>query len=157
MLDMKSLLVLLLLSSSFLLKLLHTDGLVHELRIKGDNRPLFDIETFGFIAGGHIDVSVQDFRINKRALDKSPSKVGFILRKANSEYEAKEELDHAMEVSNTDVVHSSSSCILDNPKPGDILLDMTDRTEGVLSEEIYQHGKNIRILCILLLLLLLLL
>ena len=139
---MESLLLLLLVLLSFLLRLQYSDGLVHELDIRQDNRPLFDIETFGFVAGGHIDVSVRNFKINRRALDKSPSKVGFILRKAVSEYAAKEDLDHAMGVSNMDAMHTSTSCILDNPKPGDIVLDMTGRSEGSLFQDVYQHGKQ---------------
>ena len=139
---MKFLLVLLVVLFSFLSKLQYTDGLVHELEIKQDNRALFDIETFGFVAGGHIDVSVRNFKVNRRALDKSPTKVGFILRKAASEYAAKEDLDHAMGESSADAMLASTSCILDNPKPGDIVLDMTGRSEGYLSQDVYQHGKQ---------------
>ena len=133
--------LLLLVLFSFLFQLQYTDGLIHELEIKQDNRHLFDIETFGFVAGGRMDVSVRDFKINRRALDKSPSKVGFILRKAVSEYAAKEDLDHAMEVTNEAAMHASSSCILDNPKPGDIVLDMTGKSEGAISQDVNQHGN----------------
>ena len=119
------------------------DSLVHELVIAGDNRNLFDIETFGFLAGGRIDVVVRDFKINRRALDKSPTRAGFILRKAESEYQAKQDLDNAMDLSNSDPLHPQLSCILDNPRPNDIVLDMSGKSEGSISQEVLQHADGL--------------
>ena len=58
------------------LMLLLAHGLVHDLSITEDDRSLFKIETFGFFAGGTMNIKVSDFHVSKRTLDKSPMRIG---------------------------------------------------------------------------------
>jgi len=59
------------------------NALIHNLNIKGDNRNIFKIETFGFLSGGKITMDIHDFDIRssgKGASDINKYKTRFILR-----------------------------------------------------------------------------
>ena len=61
--------------ASFFVVLLHfqfdaVDGLIHHLNIRKDDRHTFKIETFGFVNGGVIDLTVTDFSISKNSAEK---------------------------------------------------------------------------------------
>lgn len=99
-------------------------ALIHHLTITEDARNLFDIETFGFMVGGKIDMSVKDFRIrgaNKAASGEvSEIKAGFLIRRSDSESESQEDLEQAIE---------SGLCILDSKTDDDLMIDMSDSSK----------------------------
>ena len=52
-------------------------GKIHQLVIENDDRKLFSIETFGFVSGGHVFMTVKNFEITP----KPASKFGFVFLK----------------------------------------------------------------------------
>lgn len=105
------------------------NALVHHLQIHKDDRNVFKIETFGFIAGGRMNISVSDFSITLSAKDKIKEadtnganyyKVGFLMRKANSESTAQQDLEKMIE---------HKDCILDHIKEDDVFFDMSEKKD----------------------------
>ena len=76
--------------------LLSSHGLVHRLAIKADDRDIFKIETFGFVGGGTINITVTDFAILDKKSDEE-LKIGFIMRKARTESAAQQDLEKTIE------------------------------------------------------------
>ena len=101
-------------------------ALVHNLHIVNDDRHLFKIETFGFYAGGGMDIAIKDLSIIEASLDKTVErknevlKVGFLLRKAKTETSALSDVEKFIE---------KQECILDEDKrhPDDIFVDISDK------------------------------
>lgn len=99
---------------------LFTNALIHELDIKGDNRNIFKIETFGFLSGGSITIDVRDFAI--RSSGKSDSKdlkykAGFILRHSESENDGQQDLEGIIE---------RNECIFEKQSPQDLVIDLSN-------------------------------
>ena len=83
-----------------------TFGRIHDLKIVGDDRTTFQIETFGFRANGIVQLEVKSFGISPLSTGaESTVKAGFILRKAESESEALATVEKALE---------EKSCLLDS-------------------------------------------
>ena len=87
-----------LLFGCFLLILCHggpqtVDALIHELRVSGDNRKAFHIESFGFVEGGVADLAVKSFGIWPIPSATSSWKMGFVFRKVDSESDAVASID----------------------------------------------------------------
>ena len=76
--------------------LLSSHGLVHRLAIKADDRDIFKIETFGFVGGGTINITVTDFALWDKKRD-DETKIGFIMRKARTESAAQQDLEKTIE------------------------------------------------------------
>lgn len=79
-------------------------ALKHDLHIKHDDRNLFKIETFGFLEGGITDITLTDFSIEGLAPSNSSYQIGLLLRRTDSESEAQQDLEKAVE---------NNECILD--------------------------------------------
>jgi len=115
-----------------------SSALVHHLVITADDRDIFKIETFGFVGGGMMNITVSDFAIlpNKVAQQSSSTtgttaaaaatkddkgketpRIGFIMRKAPSESAAQQDLEKTIE---------KGQCILDNVQKDDFVVDMSD-------------------------------
>jgi len=100
--------------------LFYAKSLVHKLKIHNDDRDIFKIETFGFVGGGMMNISLSDFSITTPKGDKPSSaipKIGFIMRKATSESAAQQDLEKTIE---------KGRCILDNVQKDDFLMDLSD-------------------------------
>ena len=99
-------------------------SLVHRLVIANDDRSIFKIETFGFVGGGMMNITLSDFSIaSVSKTDKIQSgtrRIGFIMRKANSESAAQQDLEKTIE---------RSRCILDNPQKDDFVVDLSSDTD----------------------------
>lgn len=61
------------------------DGKIHELRITGDSRSSFHIETFGFLANGVAELEVKSFGISPLPPAGHENRVGFALVPVTSE------------------------------------------------------------------------
>ena len=68
--------------------------MMHDLQISRDERALYKIEAFCFVAGGVMNVSVEDFNVNAPADD---SRAGFVMRRTVSESAAQQELEESLE------------------------------------------------------------
>ena len=98
-----------------------TNSLIHKLIISNDGRDIFKIETFGFVSGGLMDISVSDFYLQEgknHISNATMPRVGFIMRRSSSESLAQQDFEMAIE---------SNNCILDNPGKHDIIFDMSNR------------------------------
>ena len=69
------------------------DALIHELKVSGDDRRIFHIESFGFAAGGVADLSVKSFGIWPIPKESSSWNMGFVFRKVVSESDAVASID----------------------------------------------------------------
>jgi hypothetical protein len=72
--------------------------LVHHLKISNDDRDIFKIETFGFVEGGIMNMTISDFAITKptkseKGSSSGPHRIGFIMRRAPSESAAQQDLE----------------------------------------------------------------
>ncbi len=115
-------------------------SLVHHLNIHHDDRHIFKIETFGFIAGGKMDITISNFNLHaaKNAYNITHSannkakaqqmmnieqrrlasyKAGFIMRHAESESLAQQDLEFIVE---------KSLCIFDKVQDHDVLIDLSN-------------------------------
>lgn len=124
------------------------DALVHHLTIHNDDRNVFKIETFGFVTGGKIYISVSDFGLHApKAAGHHPSsnnnsssllspggksrrrlagnstdtktsgyQIGFLMRHAESESEAQQDLE---------TIVDRNQCILDKRDENDVFLDLS--------------------------------
>eukprot|EP00981_Chlorochromonas_danica_P015232 scaffold11024_cov179-Ochromonas_danica.AAC.2 len=123
--------------------------------IHRDERRIFKIESFGFLGGGKINLKVSDFTFHtgkvrhnstsphnnldweidqRRHLEKLPYKVGFILRHAESESLAQQDLEYLIE---------RNECIFDKKDEKDIIFDLsnTDLWKGSGLEEIVRKDQ----------------
>jgi G protein-coupled receptor 107 len=97
-------------------------SLVHRLVIKSDDRDIFKIETFGFVGGGMMNITLTDFDLAIPKYDKSvkkntlPNRIGFVMRKASSESAAQQDLEKHIE---------QRTCILDDINKDDFLIDLS--------------------------------
>ena len=100
--------------------------LVHNLKISSDDRDVFKIETFGFVSGGVMNITVKDFSLQFAALTtvakdssnvaiSTPNKMGFVMRKAASESVAQQDLETIIE---------GKKCIIDLLVSDDLFLDL---------------------------------
>ena len=126
--------------------LLSSHGLVHRLAIKADDRDIFKIETFGFVGGGTINITVTDFAILDKKPDDEIKKIGFIMRKARTESAAQQDLEKTIEkgqcilgqsnISHSNIIssHSIVSLLLtilvvtDNLEEDDFVVDLSDQS-----------------------------
>jgi hypothetical protein len=81
-----------------------SNALLHHLKINGDDRDVFKIETFGFVEGGIMNMTVTDFTMSKppkgeKSGPAGPRRVGFIMRKAPSESAAQQDLEKVRSLS----------------------------------------------------------
>ena len=88
-------------------------GLIHDLHVSGDTRPLFKIETFGFEQGGVIDVTVKDFKVNNYRVGE---RAGFVMRRGKSESSSQADLEKILE---------QGDCIFDLLSSKDISLELS--------------------------------
>jgi G protein-coupled receptor 107 len=95
-------------------------GLIHHLTIKDDSRQMFEIETFGFMVGGVLNITVRDFLMHHDKKGQSDNKIGLLLRSSSSENEAQKNLEKNI---------AQGKCILDDMQTGDIFIDMSDSTK----------------------------
>jgi hypothetical protein len=117
------------------------NSLIHHLKIHNDDRNVFKIETFGFIQGGLMELHIADLAIHraphspphfidtpKISDDKksanstgsspiNPYRMGFILRKANSESDAQQDLETVVE---------KGQCIFDQKTDYDMVVDLSN-------------------------------
>jgi hypothetical protein len=77
------------------------NALIHELRVSGDNRRVFHIESFGFAAGGGADLSVKSFGIWPIPKESASWNMGFVFRKVVSESDAVASIDEVSVLCNT--------------------------------------------------------
>lgn len=135
--------------------LVECHSLIHHLVIHRDERRIFKIESFGFLGGGKINLKVSDFTFHtgkvrhnstsphnnldweidqRRHLEKLPYKVGFILRHAESESLAQQDLEYLIE---------RNECIFDKKDEKDIIFDLsnTDLWKGSGLEEIVRKDQ----------------
>lgn len=106
-------------------------SLVHRLVISNDDRNIFKIETFGFVGGGMMNISLSDFSIAshsklEKATPAEANRIGFIMRKASSESAAQQDLEKTIE---------KNQCILDNVQKDDFVVDISD-------EETWKKSKQ---------------
>eukprot|EP01041_Mallomonas_annulata_P005494 gene5494-11063_t len=96
-------------------------GLVHELMIRNDPRDIFMIQTFGFVSGGIVNITVNDFSLTdvRQGINSSLLRVGFILRKSSSESSAQQDLEMIVE---------QGACILNNAGPDDYVIDFSKQS-----------------------------
>jgi hypothetical protein len=66
-----------------------------------------------------MDISVNDFSVNKKTLDKKPMKMGFLMRKAETESGAQQDLEEAID---------EGLCILDKLTSDDVFLSLSDES-----------------------------
>lgn len=79
---------------------------------------MFKIETFGFIPGGIINITVNDFSITDiRNTNSSSFRAGFILRKSASETASQQDLE---------IIEEEMKCILDAPGENDLVIDFSN-------------------------------
>ena len=83
-------------------------AMLHDLSISHDERSLYKIEAFCFVAGGVMNITVRDFAVYSASDD---YRVGFVMRRTMSESAAQQELEEALE---------SNTCMLDTP-PGSMV------------------------------------
>jgi hypothetical protein len=95
----------------------HCLGLVHHLRIDNDDRALFKIETFGFVQGGIMNITVRDFSLKSPRSRPGPFRLGFVARRSTSQSMAQEDLDMLVD---------RGECLLDKLKEDDFVMDMSD-------------------------------
>jgi hypothetical protein len=112
-------------------------ALIHDLKLKNDDRNIFKIETFGFASGGRMEISVTDVHVkqpvfynvgwNARNKTTAAAKnqtveenyhMGFLMRRANSESDAQQDLETIIE---------KGQCILDQRREEDVFLDLSDQ------------------------------
>jgi hypothetical protein len=76
-------------------------ALIHHLHIADDDREIFKIETFGFVDGGVMNITIKDFSLHSK-VGSQPSKFqgGFVMRKASSESAAQQDLENIIEHQN---------------------------------------------------------
>lgn len=91
-------------------------GLIHNLQIRDDARVVFKIETFGFIAGGLMNITVSDFSLVNQ-IKSSNEKIGFLARKASSESAAQQDLQTFID---------NKKCIFDYKERDDFIVNLTD-------------------------------
>eukprot|EP01116_Phalansterium_solitarium_P005501 TRINITY_DN1719_c0_g1_i6.p1 TRINITY_DN1719_c0_g1~~TRINITY_DN1719_c0_g1_i6.p1 ORF type:complete len:450 (+),score=171.27 TRINITY_DN1719_c0_g1_i6:917-2266(+) len=64
-------------------------ALIHDLKIRHDNRKKFFIENFGFESGGELHVTIKNFRVGPGAgtvlSDKDKDKVGFVVKRSKTD------------------------------------------------------------------------
>lgn len=100
-----------------------TIALVHELKIDHDDRNLFRIETFGFNAGGQVNVSVHNFKLAEwKATSSRISnyRIALFLHKTTS-------IDELFFDFST--FRKSTVCILDHPKlQNDFVIDLSNHS-----------------------------
>lgn len=97
----------------------YISSLKHKLLIKDDDRTLFKIETFGFIKGGVMDITISNFEVknNHARKDKADTavtkmseyKLGFVMRKTESESEAQQDIESFIDKGICILDHSSKS------------------------------------------------
>lgn len=92
-------------------------GLVHHLHIENDDRALFRIETFGFVQGGLMNISVRDFSIKSPRSRPGPFRLGFVARRSSSQSTAQEDLDMLVD---------RGECLLDKLREDDFVVDISD-------------------------------
>lgn len=136
--------------------LLGCNGLIHHLTIRHDDRHIFKIETFGFLANGRMDIEVQDFSIragknlhnftsttkhgmdlDQRRLSVLPYKAGFVMRHAESESLAQQDLETLVE---------RNQCIFDHLQDNDVDLVLTDTSRwqrASLVEQVSPSGVGL--------------
>jgi hypothetical protein len=92
------------------------DALIHHLHISKDDRDIFKIETFGFVEGGVMDISMSHFSM-KTKMGKAITRadVGFVLRKATSEAAAQQDLEKVI---------VNNQCLLRILNPDDVFIGM---------------------------------
>ena len=66
-------------------------GLIHNLHVSGDSRPLFKIETFGFEQGGVIDITIKDFKVSNYRVSE---RAGFVMRSGKSESSSQADIEN---------------------------------------------------------------
>ena len=69
-------------------------GLIHNLHVSGDSRPLFKIETFGFEQGGVIDITIKDFKVSNYRVSE---RAGFVMRSGKSESSSQADIEKLLE------------------------------------------------------------
>lgn len=81
----------------------HTQARIHELTIKDDSRSVFNIETFGLVEGGVIELKIKAFHLTgKEEGSADVTANGFIIRRANSLSDA---------LSTAELLAASGKCI----------------------------------------------
>ncbi|KAJ1453605.1 lung seven transmembrane receptor-domain-containing protein [Pelagophyceae sp. CCMP2097] len=112
-----------------------SSAMVHDLSIQSDSRSLYRIESFCFLEGGVLEISVKDFEIAGGG-DHKPYRVGFVMRRAASESAAQQELEESLE---------ANACLLDWKSEGAdghaesvFELDMSDPTKWP-AEQVRTH------------------
>lgn len=110
------------------------ESLVHNLKIVNDDRDIFKIETFGFVSGGLVNITVSDLTISNPmgvlVSTKSTTKIGFLLRKASSESAAQQDMEKIIE---------KGDCIFDFIQKDDFFVDLSDSSRW----SSFAHGKSI--------------
>ena len=106
------------------LLLSRASSLVHHLVIKNDDRALFKIETFGFLGGGTMNLTLSQFSLSKKSGEKirnnnnnKDMRIGFVMRRAESESASQQDLEHTIE---------NKECLLDHVTPDDFMVDISD-------------------------------
>ena len=116
-------------------------GLKNLIVIEDDYRPLIKIETFGFNTGGSIELEISNVRLNhpdaekKTSIDKESNKIGFLLRQAQSESEAQQDIEKAME---------DSLCLFDvgQHHNNDIVVNITNYVNA--ESRLHEHSDLIK-------------
>jgi len=111
-------------------------GLIHNLKIKNDDRAGFFIENFGFESGGKLSLNLTNFQVNgKKYIPSSPkTMVGFLIKRTD--------VDSTLFLE--DHQHSPASCLFQNDKivnvaQGDKIVPITGDARQVQD---FTIGKN---------------
>lgn len=94
--------------------------LIQNLIIQNDYRNIFEIESFGFLVGGKLNITIYDFTINHLIHKENISyKVGFMLRPSKNQIDDMKDFDQS----------SQKSCIFDDIHLNDIILDLSNPSD----------------------------
>jgi len=91
-------------------------GKIHDLKVKGDTRSLFKVETFCFEEHGVMNITVKNFEVQHTA--GGGIRAGFIMIKTKSESEMQQMLEESVE---------DGTCLLESDmfEPEDLMVDMS--------------------------------
>ncbi|KAA0175803.1 hypothetical protein FNF27_02889 [Cafeteria roenbergensis] len=105
-------------------------GRIHDLEIVNDGRFVFDLETFGFHAGGTLNLKISDFKVVAPA--GADTFAGFVLRQTENKVATEKNLE---------LLWKDHTCLLSDivPGPNDRMMNMSEES-GSLSAHITEPG-----------------
>lgn len=96
-------------------------GMVQRFHYDKEPSRIFELETFGFLPGGHMELAFDHFNIHSPSVDNY--KVGFVMHLTESETTARSDIEEARERLERD----PDDCWLDRPGEKDKVIDLSDK------------------------------